>query len=53
MTTRTSEIETERPGILLFIVEKVIPTDVKAWLILELTHMAMYMMRNENNRIKI
>ena len=53
MTGRTSEIEAERPGIPHSTVEKVIPMDAEAWLILESTRMAMYMVENENNRIKI
>ena len=42
MTRRMPEIEIERPSIPLSIVEKVIPFDVKDWLVFELTHMTMY-----------
>ena len=42
-----SYIEAEGPGIPLSIVEKVIPADVKVWLILDSTCMAMYMVEKK------
>ena len=42
MTGRTPKIEEKRWGIPPFIVEKDIPTDIKVWLIVELTRMAIY-----------
>lgn len=51
MTKRRSEIEAERPSIPHSTVEKIIPTYVKAWLILEMTCvMAMYIIVEYENK---
>ena len=53
MIKTTSEIEEKRPNILHYYMLFSGVMDVKAWLIFEMTHMAMYMVENEINRIKI